>query len=422
MKTLRLSLYYSSFCLSLLLLAGVIGCQPETTVGSDCDTSKSNCKPTSLPLSQIKNVDILFVVDTSDSMASKKDAIGNLVNVLITGDRDGDGTAELKPAESIHLGVISTDMGLPGLSDDRNPDKSGSCRGVGNDGLLQHGSSDVPGCDRDFPLFVTYNAGVDNPEQTAKDYYCMLNLGTAGCGFEMPLEASLKALWSSSDDSISFLGVDGESTATGHGTTENAGFLRDDSLLAIVVVTDEDDCSTDDIDIFGNDYSGSRKDLNLRCYKYDDKLYSLKRYADNFKALRPDAENNIIFAVIGGVPPRLVDKDSDLPQHLLGYVDKDPAQVEAYYSSILSDPSMQKITTQTGDDLEYSCSSVDPSSGIVLKSALPPRRLVELAKQFGANGVVQSICEDGFNASLQTVTLAITNRMIDVAAQAAASR
>jgi hypothetical protein len=58
---------------------------------------------------------------------------------------------------------------------------------------------------------------------------CRANVGTSGPGFEMPLYAGMLAL--------------GDRVADG----SNAGFLRDDALLAVVMITDEDDCSrTDD--------------------------------------------------------------------------------------------------------------------------------------------------------------------------------
>ena len=50
----------------------------------------------------------------------------------------------------------------------------------------------------------------------------MASVGAAGCGFEHQLESVYAAL---------------------HNTTENAGFLRDDALLAVVFLTNEDDGS-----------------------------------------------------------------------------------------------------------------------------------------------------------------------------------
>ena len=62
-------------------------------------------------------------------------------------------------------------------------------------------------------------------------FNCMSSVGNEGCGFEHQLESPYRAL----HDDI----------------PENAGFLRDDALLVVVIVTDEDDCSApDDSDLF----------------------------------------------------------------------------------------------------------------------------------------------------------------------------
>lgn len=62
----------------------------------------------------------------------------------------------------------------------------------------------------------------------SSDFQCLAQAGTGGSSIEMPLQTTKLAL----NDRV----ADGT----------NAGFLRDDALLAIVVLTDEDDCSRDD--------------------------------------------------------------------------------------------------------------------------------------------------------------------------------
>jgi hypothetical protein len=62
----------------------------------------------------------------------------------------------------------------------------------------------------------------------ASAFPCLAQVGTTGPSLEMPLYATQLAL------------VD----RMGDGT--NAGFLREDALLAIVILTDEDDCSRED--------------------------------------------------------------------------------------------------------------------------------------------------------------------------------
>jgi hypothetical protein len=92
--------------------------------------------------------------------------------------------------------------------------------------------------------FIDFNqvAGTANVVGTVEDAFgCIASVGTAGCGFEHQLESVNQAL-----------------TA---GVPENHGFLRDDAVLAVVFLTDEDDCSAPpDTDLFitaknGTDYS-----------------------------------------------------------------------------------------------------------------------------------------------------------------------
>jgi hypothetical protein len=69
----------------------------------------------------------------------------------------------------------------------------------------------------------------DDPDMV-DTFACVADVGTDGPGWEMPLYASELAL----------------SPPMSNGM--NAGFLRDDALLAIVYLTDEDDCSRHDND------------------------------------------------------------------------------------------------------------------------------------------------------------------------------
>jgi hypothetical protein len=432
-----------------LLLAGLPACQEDNQIGDDCDPAKSTCTPVASTLEkEIKNVDILFVIDKSQSMIQEQaklaEEIPKLIKTLVTGDRNGDGKVDpgLKPAESIHLGVVTSDLGLPAITNRAElPDIS--CQGMGDDGRLQHQSHpiiDPPSvdsrCQAEYPTtFITHTTGKDDPDKTALDFGCMVRVGTYGCGFEQPLEAALKALWPSDNHDLAFLG-----DTQGHGgpAGENKGFLRDDSLLAIVVVTDEDDCSMGalgNMDILKKTPEGLTpeqvRNLNLRCY-YDGKLpeserdtYPIKRYLDGFRALRPKTKDRVIFGVIGGIPPRLVDKSSDLPEAILGNIEADSADMAdiiGYYQAILDEPDMQAKEDPASpgylasacviDNPDYDASATEgKASDQFVTNAQPARRFVELAQSFGVNGVVQSICEESFVTPIDRLTLALSNRI-----------
>ena len=123
-----------------------------------------------------------------------------------------------------------------------------SCKPGGDKAVLQVGATNPatppppPQC-QGFSLsggerFLDYNSGDRSSNivgLAASDvvdaFNCISAVGNDGCGFEHQLESPYRAL----HDDI----------------PENAGFLRDDALLMVVLVTDEDDCSApDDSDLF----------------------------------------------------------------------------------------------------------------------------------------------------------------------------
>jgi hypothetical protein len=278
---------------------------------------------------------------------------------------------------------------------------------------------------------------------TANDLACIATLGTEGCGFEQQLEAGLKALWPSVDvdpltgqvhepNRVTFLGDSNGFGQLGHGDVENSGFLRNDlamglSVLAIVIVTDEEDCSSRETrhftpDIFldpgiPEDAALAMQDLNLRCHFNQQNLYKLTRYAPTlegeplhpfpgaFRTLRAGAEQLVIFGLVAGVPSDLIDPNLDLD---------DEAARNAYYDAMLEDPRMVE-TVDTArppgeGNLIPSCESDLDGDGTLESRAFPPRRLVDVARRFGNRGVVDSICD---GVDLSPITDMITHVIAD---------
>jgi hypothetical protein len=171
----------------------------------------------------VDKIDLLFVVDNSGSMreeqASLQREFPRLIKVLTTGQRDP--KPSFPPAEDLHLGVISTDMGMVGVQG------IPGCEGLGDDGIMNNipGAS-VAGCQATYPRFLTYVAGVHDPDQTANDLSCIAALGTDGCGFEQQLEATLKALWPSVD-----VDVDGNVISPTVSSSSATQWASDDSVM-----------------------------------------------------------------------------------------------------------------------------------------------------------------------------------------------
>jgi hypothetical protein len=222
--------------------------------------------------SKKNNVDILFIIDNSSSMLEKqknlRDQFGELLRVMQERSRG---------LPNLHIGVTSTDLGslpynLPGCAlpdGDNGKLMKGTCANPinnnwiidiepaecnierndnNNEKLCTNSDCTAVNCRQEAftvdgvasepsgLIFVEYDENncprCRNYSGEALDdvFACTSDVGINGCGFEQPLEAMYKAL-----------------------TRINAdikGFLRKDSYLAILFITDEDDCSVSNSEIF----------------------------------------------------------------------------------------------------------------------------------------------------------------------------
>ena len=356
-------------------------------------------------------VDLLFVVDNSSSMQGEQTALRAQIPALIrqlTQDPD-------HPVKDLHVGVVSTDMGIPGVEFPPSCHADG-----GDDGRLRHrpDTQAAPSCEGDYPQYQSYDARYDNADQIADAVSCTATLGLGGCGFEQPLESAFKALWPRADDTYRFISTTIEGTYGRGDVPEaeggNLGFLRNDpddpSLIAIVLLTDEEDCSVKTTEHLKpnnqlpEDSPYRQEDINLRCFLHKEFQYDLKiRYLDGLRALRPGREDLVFFSVIAGVPTDLVDSAA-----LQNVNFDDSASRERFYSAILNDMRMQEqvdpaTSPGTGQgNLKPSCSRV-VAGETTPSTAYPPRRLVELARQFGEQGFVQSICQDDLSPAVSAI-------------------
>jgi hypothetical protein len=178
----------------------------------------------------LKNkVDLLFLIDNSPSMAPKQRELSMRFPQLI---KKLDDFAAKGNKAWYHIGVVNSDLGSGPFTLN-----NGQCHPGGDGGKLQitAKSSSIgppPANCANLTLsggnFVDYNqlAGTNNIGgglSVPEAFSCLSSVGDGGCGFEHQLEAVYRAL----HDNIA----------------ENAGFLRSDAILAVVFVTDEDDCS-----------------------------------------------------------------------------------------------------------------------------------------------------------------------------------
>lgn len=329
-------------------------CFPRRCGNGICETNETwrNCPNDCV---QTNKLDLLFVVDNSGSMLQTQEklalAVDEIVEVL-----SGSGAGGLP---DLHVGVVTTDLGAGSYGEIRYCDDSGGDRGVlGKSGELNLAGTclnegrylidTVPvGClitrDEEGVQCLSHDCDVshcesldgDNVELVFKEDEigcprcvnygdalkdvagCFTQVGITGCGFEQPLEAMRLAL-------------DHEATP------ENAGFLRDDSILAIVIVTDEDDCSASQPEVlFNPDPDKDSIDSPLgflhsfRCFEFgvvcdindrtvtgprmgcrprnDEEalLYPISRYLEFLVDLKHPG-NTIVMGIMGPVPDKIM--------------------------------------------------------------------------------------------------------------------
>ncbi|NOY90723.1 MAG: hypothetical protein GXP55_05885, partial [Deltaproteobacteria bacterium] len=339
------------------------------------DTGVDAGRPTS------DKVDLLLMVDNSRSMleeqASLAMAFPELIRALSLGDSNGDGEPDFTPLTDMHVGVVTSDMGTAGFT-------VPTCDvSVGGDDGIMRTTYGGPSCVTGDPPFLTFNGtGISG---FGTDFACVAGVGTDGCGLEQQLEAALKALTPSSSG-VFFVG-DGP----GHGDRENAGFLRDDSVLVVLVVTDEEDCSVA-VPQFFSSTTGPYRGVgaNIRCTQdwteagAPDPLQPIARYADGFRALKPGRPDRVVFAALVGIP-------TDLEGSSFG--------------NILSDARMAyRPDSSMPNQLIPSCDVAGRGT------AYPPRRIVETAQELditGSTGLVRSICQEDYSGLVDALLTAL---------------
>ena len=176
-------------------------CGPRSEVENPCLVSGTVAD---VDVKKVEKVDLLFVIDNSGSMKVEQEKLRQelprMIRILTSGDLNPDDGVEenrdFPAAKDLHLAVVSTDMGLPGGRASIDPENK--CQGLGDDGRFQNAGNPAGdpnlSCAPSYPLFLSFQTGQD-PNAIANDFQCITALGTSGCGFEMQLEAPLKALW-----------------------------------------------------------------------------------------------------------------------------------------------------------------------------------------------------------------------------------
>jgi hypothetical protein len=295
-----------------LVLVG--GCSNSSTATPDAAVTVIDAQSPDTPnLPSNTQVDVLFVIPTSTSTGTTQSALITAFPAFLA---ELAGTGALP---DLHIGVTTADVG-------DGPYATPGCVGAGTDGLLQTTAHPVPpagSCPTPTDLFLSdapaasgSGRDVNYPGGSLSDAFaCIALLGTNGCPWTQPLEATRRAL------------------QTNPG---NTGFLRSTAILAVIYVANKDDCSAQDTMIF--DPAGSALSLLgaleiYRCTYFgvtcagafpknsdagvgwgtdsscvargDSYLWDPQHYVTFLRSLKADP-SKIIVGVVGGAPAPVV--------------------------------------------------------------------------------------------------------------------
>ena len=371
--------------LALAVILGSCGYRDYVLVDPDTGPALGWVEPAGA-CTAASSIDLLLVVDDSSSTDDEQTllaaALHSLAGTLTSPpDDDADGRPDWPPITSLHAAVVTTDMGTGGAA---IPTCGSGTFGamLGDDGIFVTRGSSAPGCSLGaHPPILSFEP-LD--PMGLFQLGCAASLGSGGCSYEQPLEAMLKALSPSAPASYTAASYAPPAFFAGtspHGDRQNAGLVRDDSLLAVLVVTDEDDCSAADVELFDPASTTYATAPDLRCAAHPAALHPPARYVDGLLALRARRPDLLALAVLAGVPPDV----------------SAVAPTPADYAALLARPEMQGgiDTGVLPPAVRTSCTS--PAG----RTAQAPRRLVRVAQGLGTGrATVQSICNDDFGPAL----------------------
>jgi hypothetical protein len=249
-----------------------------------------------------RQLDLLFVIDDSPSMLDKQLSLAeNFPRMMDVLSNLPGGLPDL------HIGVVTSDMGTLGAGSP-TPGPAigqlgqGGCAGRGRDGVLVAGATALTG------NFISDIAGpngtrIRNYTGELRDVFAEIaQVGQGGCGFEQHLAATRRALTN----------------------PQNAGFLRGDANLAVVIIADEDDCSVLDPAMLGPASPALGPLGSFRCTRFgvvcdpDDTSPGAKAdcaprpgalvedvgpFIDALLAVKPDPRMGMVAGIVGDPAP-----------------------------------------------------------------------------------------------------------------------
>jgi hypothetical protein len=355
-----------------------MGCGSGAAVDSDAG------KDAGPPPFQTREVDLLFMVDDTGSMRPAQTMLGQAFPALLDQLRQASGE---KPP-SLHMAVVSSNLGAgPG-------DALPACPVGGDQGAFQVRpsqlcpTSELKGGD----TFVSWDGDQRNFDGDLNHVFgCLSALGDLGCAFEHPFASVLKAL------------------EPGAQPPGNAGFLRKDALLVIVLLTNEDDCSAPpDSSLFDTSSSLVSDPLgplaSFRCNEFGHLCNGQPPPRTPTREETPlscvSTEDGVLLRVADVASRLRALKDLPDQQIVLAAIAAPPAP----YNVGVGSRTTSAGVTEDQPEIRNSCQSLTGWGN-------PGVRVAQLLNSFGAGGHLQSICDDSYRPTMQWVGEQIVKRL-----------
>lgn len=367
---------------SVRLFGGLASCLVWFGCRDGVEPGPTFVEVASLRAAPSNQLDILFVID--DTQLENQTNLANNIATLFSAITIDGAIPEL------HVGAITSDMGTRNSLDPLQPAPPvgnvgmGGCAGTGKDGALQTFGASISGGERFISdLAATDGTRLTNYNGTLEEVTSqILKAGAGGCGFEQPLAALRRALVNPT----------------------NTGFFRPDAGLAVIVLSDEDDCSIRDPAMFDESAVALGELQSFRCTQFgvecdediavpgaksncrpaDQSVYldAIALAADDLERDRPDGS-----VVVAGI-----------------FGDPEPVVVE-----LRGPPGGGPPINALG----HSCSVTDVTGTANLLVGDPGVRLASFVDQFGARGVWTSVCLPSYALALTEIARA-TKQLLGV--------
>lgn len=318
-------------------------------------------------------LDIVFGIDNSNSMEQEQ---ANLLRNFPVFMQELQKAIPAGSTLDAHIAVVSSDLAVPTLN-------VGNCmRPGGDNGIFQSQPRGACTAGPDGTYLITNAAGNNFNGTIESAFSCIANLGIGGCGFEHQLASVRRALGGDPDVGM---------------PPENAGFLRPDARLGVIIISDEDDCSAPEgSDLFTSDTSVYGPLVSYRCNEFG-----------HLCGGAPPPR-----AVVSGLTCESNETDST---HLIKVSD-----LVSSLRDLKPNPNMLRVAVIAGEPSPYA-TRPDPQTASAIApvpsctssngDAAPAVRLAKFVDSFGDGGLFESICRDDFAPAMQHIARKITEQI-----------